>query len=92
MARSGHRVGDRAKSDRFTLRNAAGRPTIVAGDDRAAVDEQKTRSLMHRTTRPTRLALLSLLLPALLVPATASAHGDVDDEDEFVAPYNEYIP
>ncbi len=38
---------------------------------------------MHRTTRTarrTRLALLSLLVPALLVPATASAHDDVDDD------------
>ncbi len=83
MVRSGHRVGDRAKSDGFKLRNAARRPTIVAGDDRDAVDEQKTRSLMHRTTRTarrTRLALLSLLLPALLVPATASAHDDDHDD------------
>ena len=38
---------------------------------------------MHRTTRTarrTRLALLSLLLPALLVPATASAHDDDHDD------------
>ncbi len=42
---------------------------------------------MHRTTRTarrTRLALLSLLVPALLVPATASAQDDVDDDHDDV--------
>ncbi len=32
--------------------------------------------------RPTRLALLSLLLPALLLPPAASAHGDRDDDHD----------
>lgn len=60
------------------------RPTIVAGDDRAAVDEQKTRTLMHRTTRPARLAVMTLLLPALLLPAAASAHDDLEDDHDEV--------